>query len=136
MDTMNWFDLVVIVLVLITLIKGFFSGLIMQVATLAGLILGAIFAGKLSESIAPELIELTDASPHIIGPLSYIIAFIAILVALFFAGKMLESFMDALAITTLNSIAGAVFYAAKWIILLSIVFNLVVEFDQDKRIIK
>ncbi len=88
MDTMNWFDIVVIVLILITLIKGFFSGLVMQVATLAGLILGAIFAGKLSELIAPELIKLTDASPHIIGPpLSYIIAFIAIIVILFLAGK-------------------------------------------------
>ncbi|MBB4037190.1 membrane protein required for colicin V production [Dysgonomonas hofstadii] len=136
MDTMNWFDIVVIVLILITLIKGFFSGLVMQVATLAGLILGAIFAGKLSELIAPELIKLTDASPHIIGPLSYIIAFIAIIVILFLAGKMIESFMDALAMNTLNRLAGAVFCAAKWIILTSILLNLIVEFDQDKKIIK
>ena len=136
MDTLNWFDIVVILLILITLIKGFFSGLIMQVATLAGIILGAIFAGKLSEFIAPELIKLTDASPHIIGPLSYIVAFMAIIVALFFTGKMIESFMNALAMNTLNKLAGAVFCAAKWIILLSILLNLIVEFDQDKKIIK
>jgi len=136
MDTMNWFDIVVIILVLITLVKGFFSGLIMQIATLAGLVLGAIFAGKLSEIIAPELIKLTDASPHIIGPLSYIIAFIAIIIVLFFAGKLIESFMDALAMNTLNRLAGALFCTAKWIILFSILLNLLVEFDQDKKIIK
>jgi len=134
--SMNWFDLVVIILVLLTLVKGFFSGLVMQVATLAGLVLGAIFAGKLSEFIAPELIEFAEASPHIIGPLSYIIAFVAILVALFFVGKLIESFMNALAMTTLNRLAGALFCAAKWIILFSILLNLLIEFDQDKKIIK
>ncbi len=133
---MNWFDLVVVILVLVTLVKGFFSGLIMQVATLAGIILGAIFAGKLSEYIAPELIKLTEASPHIIGPLSYIIAFVAILIALFFAGKLLESFADTLAMNTLNRLAGSLFCAAKWIIIFSILLNLIVEFDQDKKIIK
>lgn len=136
MDTINWFDLVVIILVLLTLVKGFFSGLIMQVATLAGIVLGAIFAGKLSEIIAPKLIEFTEASPHIIGPLSYIIAFTAILVALFFAGKLVESFFDALAMNTLNRLAGAIFCVAKWVILFSILLNLVIEFDQNKKIIK
>ncbi|SBW02319.1 CvpA family protein [uncultured Dysgonomonas sp.] len=133
---LNWFDLVVVILVLVTLIKGFFSGLVMQIASLAGIILGAIFAGKLSEYIAPWLINLSDGSPHIIGPLSYIVAFIAILVALFFAGKLLESFVDALKMTILNRLAGALFCAAKWIVVFSIVLNLVAEFDQHKRIIK
>lgn len=133
---MNWFDLVIVILILITLIKGFFSGFVMQVATLAGIILGAIFAGKLAEIIAPELIELVEGSSHIIGPLSYIIAFVAILVGLFFIGKLLESFIDALQMGMLNRLAGALFCSVKWIIIFSIVLNLIVEFDQDKRIIK
>lgn len=140
MDTsalnINWFDLVVAILVILTLIRGFFSGFIMQVATLAGIVLGAIFAGKLSEYIAPELIKITTASPHIIGPLSYIVAFVAILVALFFAGKLIESFIDALKMTILNRLAGAVFCTAKWIVIFSILLNLLVEFDQNKNIIK
>lgn len=133
---MNWFDLVVIILVLVTLGKGAFSGLVMQVASLAGLILGAIFAGQLSAWVAPELIRLTDASPHIIGPLSYIVAFIAILVGLFFAGKLVESFVEALQMSFLNRLAGAVFCCAKWVVLFSIVLNLLVEFDQNKVFIK
>jgi len=133
---MNWFDLVVVILVLITLVKGFFSGLVMQIASLAGLILGAIFAGQLSGLIAPKLIELTNASPHIIGPLSYIVAFILIIVALFFAGKLIESFVDALKMTILNRLAGAIFCCAKWVVLFSILLNLFVEFDQNKVYIK
>lgn len=132
---MNWFDLVIIIIALITLVKGFFSGFVRQIAALAGLILGAIFAGKLSEMIAPQLISLTQASPHIIGPLSYIVAFIIIIVALFFAGKLLESFIDALQMDLLNKLAGAFFCCAKWIVLISILLNLVVELDQNKHIV-
>jgi membrane protein required for colicin V production len=133
---MNWFDLLVIILFVAAFVRGCFSGFIMQAASLAGIILGAIFAGKLSEIIAPKLAELTNATPHIIGPLSYIVAFIAILVALFFAGKLLESFADALEMNTLNRLAGGFFSAAKWIIIFSILLNLLVEFDQNKSIIK
>jgi membrane protein required for colicin V production len=133
---MNWFDLIVIILVLVSLGKGAFSGLVMQVASLAGLVLGAIFAGQLSALVAPELIRLTDASPHIIGPLSYIVAFIAILVGLFFAGKLVESFVEALQMNFLNRLAGAVFCCAKWVVLFSILLNLLVELDQNKVLIK
>ncbi|WP_029905127.1 CvpA family protein [Prevotella sp. 10(H)] len=134
--TLNWFDIVVVILILVTLVKGFFSGLVMQIASLAGIILGAIFAGKLSEYIAPWLISFIDGSPHIIGPLSYIIAFIIILIALFFAGKLVNKFVDALQMSTLNRLAGAIFCAAKWLVVFSILLNLLVEFDQDKKIIK
>lgn len=134
--SVSWFDLVVVAVVLISLAKGFFSGLVMQVASLAGIILGAIFAGKLSEYIAPRLIQYTDVSPHIIGPLSYILAFAAILVALFFLGRLLHSFVNAIQMGALNRLAGALFCAAKWIVICSILLNLLVEFDQDKHIIK
>lgn len=133
---MSWFDLVVVILILVTLVKGFFSGLVMQIASLAGIVLGAIFAGQLSAFIAPRLIEYVGGSPHIIGPLSYIIAFILIIVALFFAGKLIESFVDALKMTFLNRLAGAVFCCVKWVVLFSILLNLLVEFDQNKVIIK
>jgi membrane protein required for colicin V production len=133
---MNWFDLVVVILILVTLGKGFFSGLVMQIASLAGLVLGAVFAGQLSALIAPKLIQVTDVAPHIIGPLSYIVAFAAILVGLFFAGKLIESFVNALQLSFLNRLAGAVFCCTKWIVLFSILLNLLAEFDQNKTLIK
>lgn len=133
---MNWFDLVVVILILLTLLKGFFSGFVMQIAMLAGLILGAVFAGKLSEIIAPKLIELTGVSSHIVAPLSYIVAFIAILVGLYFIGKLLETVIKAIQLNIFNRLAGALFCSLKWIVIISILLNLLIEFDQDKKIIK
>lgn len=133
---MNWFDLIVLLIVGITLVKGAMSGLVMQLASLAGVILGAIFAGQLSNLIAPKIVEWTSASSHIIGPLSYIVAFVLIMVAIFFLGKLVESAMKALQINTANRLAGALFCSIKWLVVFSILINLIVEFDQGKRLIK
>ena len=133
---MNWFDLLIIVLVLLTLFRGYISGLVMQLASLIGIILGAVFAGKLSEIIAPKMIAITDIPTHIVGPVSYIIAFVVILIVIVLIGRLLQSFIEAIKINTLNRLAGAVFCCAKWIVIFSILLNLVVEFDQDKQIIK
>ncbi|NDV77356.1 CvpA family protein [Dysgonomonas sp. 511] len=136
MEQLHWFDLVILIIIGLTLVRGAFSGFIMQAATLLGVILGAIFAGKLSEIIAPKLMELVNASSHIISPLSYIVAFVLIMIALIFAGKLLESAIDALKMTALNRLAGAIFCAVKWLIVFSIILNIVVEFDQNRQLIK
>lgn len=132
---MNWFDLVVVVIVLLTFVKGFMSGLVMQIASLVGIILGAVFAGQLAPIIEPYLLSWTGGAPHIIAPLSFIIAFLLILMALILAGKLIQSLVDALSMSILNRLAGALFCAAKWIIIFSIAINLLAEFDQNKRII-
>lgn len=133
---MIWFDLLVVILVVATLIKGFVSGLIMQIASLAGIVLGAMFAGKISEFIAPRLIEWIDSSPHIIGALSYVVAFLLIMVALLLAGKAVQSFVKAINLNAANRVAGAAFCCAKWIVVFSILINIVAEMDQGQHLIK
>lgn len=133
---MIWFDLLVIVLVAATLAKGFVSGLIMQIASLAGIVLGAMFAGKISEFIAPRFIQWIDGSPHIIGALSYVVAFLLIMVALLLAGKAVQSFVKALNLNAANRVAGAVFCCVKWMVVFSILINIVAEMDQGQRLIK
>lgn len=135
MGGINWFDILIAVVLIATLIKGYSSGLVMQIATLAGVILGAIFAGLLSEFIAPTLLAWTKAEPHIIAPLSYIIAFILIFIVLVLLGRSLQSIIKVAKINILNRIAGAIFCSLTGIIGLSILLNIVIEFDKDKRII-
>jgi len=135
MSGINWFDILIAVLLIVTLIKGYSSGLVMQIATLAGVVLGAIFAGILSEFIAPTLLEWTKAEPHIIAPLSYIIAFILIFIALILLGRSLQSIIKVVKMNIVNRILGAIFCSLTGLIALSILLNIVIEFDKDKRII-
>lgn len=133
---MIWFDLLVVILVVATLIKGFVSGLIMQIASLAGIILGAMFAGKISEFIAPKFIQWFEGSPHIIGALSYVIAFLLIMIVLLLFGKMVQSFVKAIKLNTANRVAGAAFCCVKWVVVFSILINVVSEMDQGQHLIK
>lgn len=133
---MIWFDLLVIILVIATLIRGFASGLIMQIASLAGIVVGAMFAGKVSEIVAPKFIEWFEGSPHIIGALSYVASFLLIVIGLFLLGKMVQSFVKAVKLNFLNRVAGAAFCCAKWLVVFSILINVIAEMDQGKHMIK
>ena len=132
---MGTFDLVILTVSAIAFIIGFATGFIKQISLLAGVVLGAVFSGQLAALVAPKLLTSTDISAHIIGPLSYIIAFIIIFVALLLIGKLLQSLLKAVKINTLNRIAGALFSIATWLVIASIVLNIVAEMDQDETII-
>lgn len=132
---MATFDIVILLLASVTLLVGFLTGFIMQVSLLAGVILGAVFAGQLATLITPKLLEWTGASPHIMGPLSYVIAFILILFGLLFVGKLVQSLLKAVKINFLNRLAGALFGVFTCLIIVSIVLNIVIEIDQDQTII-
>lgn len=133
---MNWFDFLILIIILVTLLRGAISGLVMQLASLAGVVLGAIFAGQLSDYLAPRIIEFVGGSPHIIGVLSYIVAFLLIFLGMFLIGKAIQSALEALKMNALNRMAGAVFCSLKWMILSSIILNLIVELDQKQYVIK
>lgn len=134
---MNWFDFIVLGILALSFIKGYKSGFVMQLATLAGFVVSAIFAGKLSELVAPKLIEFIDDIPaYIISPLSYTIAFILILVAFFFVGKVFESLLKFVMLGFINKLLGAVFSATKWVLVFGILLSLLSELDKNKTLFK
>lgn len=75
-------------------------------------------------------------SPHIIGPLSYIVAFILILFGFSILGRMMKGFVNAIHAGFLNDLAGAAFSAFKWMLLFSLFLNVVETLDSREWIIK
>jgi len=108
----------------------------MQLASLVGLIVCAIFAGKIAQILSPYIISLTGASDYAIKALSYLSAFILIMIVFLIIGKLLDSFFKAVKINLLNRLAGSVFSAAKWLIIISILLNLIVSVDKNEHLIK
>lgn len=133
---LTWFDIIISVIVILSLLKGYMSGLVMQIASLAGLLCCAFFAGKIAALISPYLISITDVSDYLIKPLSYLFAFILIMIVFLLIGKFIEGFMKVIRINTLNKLIGSVFSVAKWLILTSILLNILVGLDPNQRIIK
>ncbi|MBP1617483.1 MAG: Colicin production protein [Bacteroidetes bacterium] len=133
---MTWIDFVTLIIAGYSIFKGYRDGLIMQVASLLGLVFGAIFAGSIAHILEPGLSFLFRSSPHIVGPISYLIAFILILVGFSFLGKMISGFLKTIHVGCLNSIGGAVFCTLKWLLLFSVFLNLVEAMDSREWIIK
>ena len=73
---MNWLDIVIIVLIAVSTFSGLKIGLIKEVLTLAGLIIGVLLAGRFYADLAPQLTFISQ--PNI----AKIVAFAIILVGI------------------------------------------------------
>ena len=133
---MNWFDILIGVLLLIALINGYRKGLIMQLVGLATIILAAIFGGRLAEIIHPELNELINLSPEAARVFSFILAFALIAIVLSLIGRLLQKFIDVVLLSFFNRILGAVIAVGTMMLFLSILLNLVLMLDKEEVVIK
>ena len=133
---MTWFDIVVLAICGVSCVRGYMTGFVMQLASLVGVVLGAIFAGTMAEKIYPHLDALLHDTVNVAGPLSYVVGFIVILIAVYLIGRLVDSLMTVTLLSTANKIAGAAFCLGKWILLISILLNLMVGFDINKKIVK
>lgn len=132
---MNWFDIIVFLVLLGAFIKGMRKGLAMQVAGLVAIVIGAIFAGKAANMILPYLLGMINISSNVAVMLSYAIAFIIIVVGIKMIGKMLHNLFEALYIGFLNRILGAALGVVSVSLVLSILVNLALIIDTEQDII-
>ena len=133
---LNWFDLIVLTLLLIAFVNGYRKGLVMMLAGLATVILAAIFGGKLAVRILPELQKLFDMSPQLANVLSYVAAFLAIAVVLGLVAALVQKIFETVNLNFVNRLLGSVVSVATTTIVLSILLNLVLMLDSGERMIK
>lgn len=130
---MNWFDIFILVLIIYCVISGYKSGLIKQLASAAGIIVGAIISGQISTIIYPYTQNLFGLPSYLTAPLSYAIAFLIVLTCFYVFGMMLNTIINSIKLGTINKIAGATLCLAKWVILVSILINVVTKADEKNK---
>src|SRR5690554_2015424 len=133
---MNWFDILIGILLLIALINGYRKGLIMQLVGLATIVLASIFGGRLAERILPEITGLTNLSPEAARVLSFILAFALIAIVLSLIGRLLQKFIDVVLLSFFNRLMGAVIATGTMMLFLSIILNLVLMLDKNEVVIR
>jgi membrane protein required for colicin V production len=115
-------DIVVVVSLIYSMYHGFNKGLIISLASLAGLVLGVWGAVKFSGLTGTYLSEQFDVQIPI---LSFAVTFIAILFGVYLLGKLVEKVVDILSLGFLNKIGGVLFNGIKMSLILVVVFILV-----------
>jgi len=130
---MNWIDFIIVILVVLSVISGFSNGLVKEVASLVGLILGIWGAITFSNFTASKLYDWFNMAGQYVGIIAFVITFCAIVVCIHFVGVLADKVVDAVQLGFLNRLLGMVFGAVKNILILSVIFSVLNAIDAQRH---
>lgn len=130
---MNWIDIIIIILLVFGLARGFINGFIKELASLLALILGIWGAIKFSVFTAGKLYDYFDMTGPYVGIIAFLITFIVIVVIIHFVGMLVDKFVETLSLGFLNSLLGLVFGAFKTALVLSVIFVIMNAIDAKRH---
>ena len=123
---MNAVDIIFLIPLLWLSYKGFRKGLVIEVFSLLGLILGIYCSIHFSDITYGLLQRYVGNGESYLPLISYAVTFIGVVIGVHFLGKVLEKLVDFSALTVANKLLGCVFGTLKGLVLICailMVFN-------------
>jgi membrane protein required for colicin V production len=133
---MNLLDFLLLIPVVWLCIRGFGKGLIIELATLAGLALGILAAYYFVDDLQgliKQYFSFNETGTRIVA---YIIILLVVMLVMFIIGKLVEKSIDLVALGWLNKVLGAIVGIAKGIALVCIILFVIEKFDPNQKVIK
>ncbi len=132
---MNFLDIILILPVIWFAYKGFTKGFIIELTSLVALVLGVFIAINFSYFAADFLTDNTKIAHKYISIIAFVITFIAIVIAAFAVGKLLEKVINLILLGFINKIAGCLFGILKAAFILSVIIFIINSFDSKQAVI-
>ena len=129
----NSIDIVISLILIYGVIRGFYKGLFLEIASLIKLILGLYCAINFNSIISKYLKEFISIEENYISIISFIITLIIVVILLNLIAKSLTKLANAVALGLVNKIAGALFGLMKYFIICMI---FVLIFDKINSTVK
>ena len=133
---MNIFDGAIIAITLILAIKGYFNGVIKEVAGLIGIIGGLYFASKFFHEAGVYINENLFLIPNksAVDLVGFIVVFVGFWISVVFIGFLLGKILKLSALGGLDRILGFIFSGAKFFFLVSIIIAMLsqIAFIREK----
>lgn len=123
--SMNWLDIVLLLILAMAAWKGFQRGFLIELASLLGLVLG-IWAGvHFSDRVTAALdLEVKHAA------VAFLITFALVLLLVLFLGHLLTKLIDIAQLSLPNKVAGIAFGVLRSAFTLSIALNLLLGYTE------
>jgi len=118
---MNYIDIILGILVLWGLITGFRKGLFVSLASLIGLVAGIYITVHFSGLVGEYVSQYVSWSDTTLTLAAFAITFIAVIVLISLAGKLLTKIADFASLGILNKLLGATFGVLKFTFIASVV---------------
>lgn len=126
---LNYFDLVIAVLLLWSAYRGFTKGFLIMAASLAALILGIWGAVRFSDMTAGFLIDSFNLHSRYTALIAFALTFIGIVIGVHFLARALDKLVKAVALGIVNRIAGLAFAVLRTAFLVSVVLVILNSID-------
>jgi membrane protein required for colicin V production len=126
---MNWLDIVLAIPLLWFLYRGFRNGLIIELASLAALILGIYAALHFSFYVQGYLEENFEIAENYLYIISFAITFLIVAIIVYLAGKIIHKVISIVALGFLNRLAGGIFGLLKAALVLSVILYFINGFN-------
>lgn len=135
---MNYLDIIILVPLIWGVYKGFNRGLVVEVASLAALILGVWCAIKFSELTAKILVNNIglEISASYLSPVSFAVTFLVVAIAIVAVSRIIDKLLSAIALGGVNKLFGAVFGGAKVFLIMAILLFFVNGIDKKTNFIQ
>ncbi|GMW04979.1 MAG: hypothetical protein AMXMBFR85_09600 [Dehalococcoides mccartyi] len=104
---MNWLDIVLLIVLGIQTVSGFFTGLIRNFLHLVGLIIGIILAGRFYPTVAEWLSFIS--SPEWANIVAFLLVLMVIWAATTIIAKLLDAIIKPTFLNWINRLGGAIF---------------------------
>lgn len=115
---MNFIDILLGVLILYGIIKGFVNGLFIEVASLIALIAGIFGAIHFSYITGTYLHHYLDWEEKYINLTAFAVTFVVIITLITLVGKLLTRIADMAALGVLNKLLGSLFGGLKFVVVI------------------
>jgi membrane protein required for colicin V production len=119
---MNYIDVLILIILVISMVTGFVNGFIKEIASLAALVLGVWGAIRFSSFTAEKLYDYFDMTGKYVGIISFVVTFAVIAIGIHFAGIIVDKLMKAVALGFVNRLLGIAFGLIKAVLILSVIF--------------
>ncbi|WP_298314518.1 CvpA family protein [uncultured Aquimarina sp.] len=133
---MNYIDIILGILLLWGLIKGFSKGLFVSLASLVALVAGIYIAVHFSHLVGGYLEQYVDWGDGAMKLTAFAITFIVVVILISIAGKLLTKIADFASLGILNKLLGAAFGVLKFAFIASVVIIFVDAGNRSLNIIK
>jgi membrane protein required for colicin V production len=129
---MNWIDIAIVVILILSMVMGFINGLVKEVASLAALIFGIWGAIRFSSFTAEKLYDYFDMTGQYVGIIAFLITFGIIVVIIHFIGIVADKIVDAISLGFVNRLLGIAFGLLKSVLIMSVFFVVLNAIDTRK----
>lgn len=140
---MNTLDLVVIAVIVVSAIYGYYKGILSQVGGLAGIIAGIIccrmfgddFAAFLNNTFADS--TSTQASTSFLNNvIAHVVIFVVAYLGMRIVASLMSTMLKKIKLGAINKLAGAVFAPVQWLVILSIALNIWIVIFPETELVK